>query len=167
MSIRKLGDFTKEIDKVSVGRCVYLDGPYGAFTIGSPADMHVLFAGGVGITPMMSMIRTLADAADKRPVLLLYGSKDWDSITFREELEDLKARLDLKVIHVLAVPTIDWTGERGFINSEVLKRHLPRPYAAHEYFICGPGVMMDAIEKALGELGVPMSKYHSERYSFV
>jgi ferredoxin-NADP reductase len=49
----------------------------------------------------------------------------------------------------------------------VLERHLPLPYTAQEYFICGPGVMMDAIEKALGELGVPMSKYHSERYSFV
>ena len=47
------------------------------------------------------------------------------------------------------------------------KRHLPPPYAEHEYFICGPGVMMDAIENALGELEVPMSKYHSERYSFV
>ena len=45
------------------GERVYLDGPYGAFTIGNPADMHVLIAGGVGITPMMSMIRTLADRA--------------------------------------------------------------------------------------------------------
>ncbi len=167
MSIRKLGDFTKEIDKVPVGRRVYIDGPYGAFTIGNPADMHVLIAGGVGVTPMMSMIRTLADAGDKRPVILIYGSKDWDSITFREELEKLKARLDLTVIHVLAVPPADWTGQRGFITAEVLKRHLPQPYAAHEYFICGPAVMMDAIEKALGELEVPLSKYHSERYSFV
>jgi ferredoxin-NADP reductase len=40
-------------------------------------------------------------------------------------------------------------------------------YADHEYFICGPNIMMDAIEKALGEMSVPMSKYHSERYSFV
>ena len=76
MSIRKLGDFTKQIDTVPVGRLVYLDGPYGAFTIGNPADMHVLIAGGVGVTPMMSMIRTLADTGDKRPVILLYGSKD-------------------------------------------------------------------------------------------
>jgi predicted ferric reductase len=167
MSIRNLGDFTSEIHKVPVGRRVYLDGPYGAFTIGNPADMHVLIAGGVGVTPMMSMIRTLADRDDKRPVILLYGSKDWESITFREELEALKARLDLTVVHVLASPSADWTGEQGFINSEVFKRHLPPPYADHEYFICGPGVMMDAIEKALGEMGVPMAKYHSERYSFV
>jgi predicted ferric reductase len=155
MSIRKLGDFTKQIDTVLVGRRVYLDGPYGAFTIGNPADMHVLIAGGVGVTPMMSMIRTLADAGDPRPVILLYGSKDWDSITFREELEELRARLDLKVIHSLADPPADWTGERGFVNSDMLKRHLPRPYASHEYLICGPAKMMDAIEKALGDLGVP------------
>jgi ferredoxin-NADP reductase len=129
--------------------------------------MHVLIAGGVGVTPMMSMIRTLADRGDKRPVILLYGSKDWDSITFREEMEALKARLNLKVIHVLANPPEGWTGEKGFISAEVFKRHLPPPYADHEYFICGPGVMMDAIEKTLGELGVPLTKYHSERYSFV
>ena len=167
MSIRNLGDFTSAIDKVPVGQRVYLDGPYGAFTIGNPADMHVLIAGGVGVTPMMSMIRTLADRSDTRPVILLYGSRDWESITFREELEALKARLNLTVVHVLANPSAGWTGEQGFITADVFKRHLPPPYADHEYFICGPDVMMDAIEKALGEMNVPLSKYHSERYSFV
>ena len=167
MTIRNLGDFTSRIAEVPVGQRVYLDGPYGAFTIGNPADMHVLIAGGVGITPMMSMIRTLADRGDKRPVILLYGSKDWESITFRDELEALKARLDLKVVHVLANPPAGWTGEKGYIDAEMFKRHLPPPYADHEYFICGPDVMMDAIEKALGELDVPLAKYHSERYSFV
>jgi len=167
MSIRNLGDFTSAIDKVPAGQRVYLDGPYGAFTIGNPADMHVLIAGGVGVTPMMSMIRTLADQGDTRPVILLYGSRDWESITFREELEALKARLNLTVVHVLANPSAGWTGEQGFITADVFKRHLPPPYADHEYFICGPDVMMDAIEKALGEMNVPLSKYHSERYSFV
>ena len=167
MTIRNLGDFTRAIGEVPVGTRVYLDGPYGAFTIGNPADMHVLIAGGVGITPMMSIIRTLADCGDTRPVILLYGSKDWESITFREELESLKARLNLTVVHVLANPPADWTLEKGFITAEMFRRHLPPPYADHEYFICGPDVMMDAIEKALGQLNVPLSKYHSERYSFV
>jgi predicted ferric reductase len=116
---------------------------------------------------MMSMLRTLADQRDKRPVILLYGSKDWESITFREELEALHDRLDLKVIHVLQNPPDDWKGERGFIDAEMLKRHLPRPHGMHAYFICGPDVMMDAVEDALEKLGVPMSKYHSERYRFV
>lgn len=166
MSIRNLGDFTARMSTVPVGQRVYLDGPYGAFTIGNPADMHVLIAGGVGMTPMMSMIRTLADTDDSRPVILLYGSKDWDSITFREELEALKARLDLTVVHILTNPPADWTGERGFITPDMLMRYLPKPYAAHEYFICGPVVMMDAVETVLGKLEVPISKYHSERYSF-
>jgi predicted ferric reductase len=167
MTIRNLGDFTSAIPRVPVGQRLYLDGPYGAFTIGNPADMHVLIAGGVGITPMMSMIRTLADRCDTRPVILLYGSKDWESITFREALEAAKARLNLTVVHVLSDPPPGWTGEQGRITAEVFRRHLPPPYAEHEYFICGPGPMMDAIENALGELHVPMAKYHSERYSFV
>jgi len=137
MTIKTLGDFTSGIQKVPVGRCVYLDGPYGTFTIGNPADMHVLIAGGIGVTPMMSMIRTLADRCDKRPVILIYGSKDWDSISFREDLEALKARLNLTVVHVLANPPTDWTGERGFVTAELFKRYLPPPYADHEYFICG------------------------------
>ena len=167
LTIRNLGDFTSEIHKVPVGKRVYLDGPYGTFTTGNPADMHVLIAGGVGITPMMSLIRTFADRSDKRPVILLYGSRDWESITFREELEALKERLNLTIVHVLKDPPAGWTGEQGFITAEMFRRHLPPPYADHEYFICGPGVMMDTIEKALGEMHVPLSKYHSERYSFV
>jgi len=167
LTIRNLGDFTSVIYKVPVGQRVYLDGPYGTFTIGNPADMHVLIAGGVGITPMMSMIRALADRGDKRPVILLYGSKDWESITFREQLEALKERLNLKIVHVLLNPPAGWTGEQGYISAEMFRRHLPPPYSDHEYFICGPGVMMDTIEEALGEMHVPLSKYHSERYSFV
>jgi predicted ferric reductase len=167
MSIKKLGDFTSAIHEVPVGRRVYIDGPYGAFTIGNPADLHVLIAGGIGITPMMSIIRTFADRGDRRPVILLYGSKDWESITFREDLEALEGRLDLTVVHALQNPPTGWRGEQDFISAEMLQRHVAPPYAHHEYFICGPDVMMDAIEKGLGDLGVPRSKYHSERYTFV
>ncbi|HEY0211656.1 ferredoxin reductase family protein [Acerihabitans sp.] len=166
MSIRNLGDFTAGISQVTPGQRVYLDGPYGAFTIGNPADMHVLIAGGVGITPMMSILRTLADRGDQRPVVLIYGSRDWESITFREELDALRARLDLKLVHVLSRPHKGWTGETGFIDAALFRRHLPPPYNMHEYFICGPNVMMDAIENALAAMDVPMSKYHTERYNF-
>lgn len=167
MTIRNLGDFTSTLRRVRVGERAYLEGPYGSFTVGHPADMHVLIAGGIGITPMMSMIRTFADSGDKRPITLLYGNPDWESVTFREELEALKARLDMTIVHVLVNPPAGWTGEQGFITAEILKRYLTPPYAAHEYFICGPDVMMDSIEGTLGELNIPISKYHSERYNFV
>ena len=73
----------------------------------------------------------------------------------------------MTIIHVLQNPPTEWTGERGYITAEMFKRDLSPPVADHAYFICGPDVMMDAIENALKELSVPMSKYHSERYSFV
>lgn len=167
MTIRNLGDFTSTLHTVPVGKRVYLDGPYGAFTAAGGADMLVLIAGGIGITPMMSILRTCADLGDKRPLILLFGSKDWESITFREELAALEPRLNLTVVHALSKPPDGWTGERGRIDAEMFRRHLPPPYSEHEYFICGPDPMMDAIEEALDELHVPMSRYHSERYSFV
>lgn len=129
--------------------------------------MHVLVAGGVGITPMMSMIRTLADRGDKRPIILLYGGKDWESLIFREELDEINSRLNLTVVYVVANPPDGWSGEKGYINADTLKRYLPPPFAQHEYFICGSDVMMNSIEKAFGDLHVSLSKYHSERYSFV
>ncbi|HEY5803376.1 MAG TPA: ferredoxin reductase family protein [Lysobacter sp.] len=167
MSIRRLGDFTDAVQTVAVGQRVYLDGPYGSFTVRDSGSVNVMIAGGIGITPMVSMIRTLADRGDPRRLILLYGNKDWDSISFREELDALSARTNLSVVHVLSQPHEGWTGESGYINAELFKRHLPPGYADHEYFICGPGIMMDAIEAALGEMDVPLSRYHSERYSFV
>src|SRR5215469_4316004 len=165
MTIRKLGDFTRGIDTVPIGQRDFIDGPYGAFTIHrDQADMLVLVAGGVGITPMMSILRTMADRGDQRPVTLLYGSRDWDSITFREELDALTSRLPMTFVHVLSNPPQDWAGERGFIDAALFCRHLSPPYEEHEYFICGPDAMMDAIERSLGELRVPMDRYHSERY---
>ena len=82
-------------------------------------------------------------------------------------VEAIAPRLNLKVVHVLEKPDAGWQGEKGYIDADVFRRCVPPPYAEHEYFICGPDVMMDAVEKALAELGVPMARYHSERYNFV
>lgn len=171
MTIRRLGDFTARVPDIPVGQRVWLDGPYGAFTLDRPqADMLVMIAGGIGITPMMSILRTQADRGDRRPMVLLYACRDAEAVTFREELEALARqpdrRLDLRLVLVLGNPPPGWTGETGPIDAALLGRHVPLPHAEHEYFICGPGPMMDAVETALAGLGVPRSRYHSERYSF-
>ena len=166
LTIRNLGDFTGRAGQIPVGRRVWLDGPYGAFTPGDAARLLVLIAGGIGITPMMSMLRTLADQGDRRPVTLLYGNQDWESVTFREALDDIQPRLNLTVVHILRNAPPGWTGERGVLTAAMLQRHVPAPLAAHQYFICGPEPLMDAAEAMLAGLGVPLSNYHSERYSF-
>nr|GAP19430.1 predicted ferric reductase [Levilinea saccharolytica] len=171
MTIKALGDFTSTVKDMKPGQRVYLDGAFGSFSV----DRHphargfVFIAGGIGITPMMSMLSTLADRGDRRPLWLLYANRDWESVTFREELEALKQRLDLRVIHFLEDPPADWQGETGYINAEKLTRHLPpeRAQNMYEMFICGPKPMMDAVEKALVQIKVPMGDFHSERFDMV
>jgi predicted ferric reductase len=167
-TIKALGDFTATIKEAQPGKLAYLDGPYGAFSIDRhQAEGYVFLAGGIGITPIMSMLRTLAEREDTRPLLLFYANNSWDDVTFREELEQLSQRLNLKIIHTLDEPPEGWTGETGFINAAMLKRHLSQRFTSRDYFICGPDPMMDAVESALVEIGVPLNQIHSERYSFV
>lgn len=172
-TIRELGDFTRQIGQVRPGERAYLDGPHGGFTIDrhEHAASFVFIAGGVGITPIMSILRTLADRGDRRPFLLVYASRDWEGVTFREEIEQLRAssRLDLRVVYVLERPPADWDGESGFVTADILRRHLPNfePPSAFEVFICGPQPMMDAGERALHSLGVDVGDIHTERFDLV
>jgi len=166
--IKALGDFTRNLKNVPVGTDAYLDGPHGAFSIDLiPAAGYVLIAGGIGITPMLSFLKTMADREDVRPVLLIYGDKRWESMAYREELDALTERLNLKIVYVLEQPPEDWRGETGFITTELLARNLPQEKIKREFFVCGPPVMMDAVQQALIELGVPLEHIHTERFSLV
>jgi predicted ferric reductase len=167
-TIKELGDFTRRVHEMSPGQQVYLDGPYGAFSVDRhPAPGYVFIAGGVGITPIMSILRTLADRGDSRPLHLFYANKTWEDVTFREEIDILQARLRLTVIHALETPPVYWTGARGFITREVLDRRLPAERCRLEYFVCGPDPMRDAVEKALYRLGISLSRVHAERFNLV
>jgi predicted ferric reductase len=165
-TIKALGDFTSSIDEIPIGQRVYIDGPYGAFSVGRfPADGYVFLAGGIGITPIMSIIRTLADRKDTRELILIYGNPTWEDITFREQLEELQKEINLKVVHVLENPPGSWDGETGFIDADLLARHLPNSEADYEFFICGPDPMLDAVEAALEAREIPPQKIHTERYN--
>ena len=147
---------------------MWVDGPHGVLSSDREQGMgYVLVAGGIGITPLYSMCQTMAERGDARPVLLFYGGSDRESLTFREELDELSGKMDLQVVYVLTDPPQGWEGEIGFINSEILKRYLPKQYQRFVYFICGPTPLMDAMEEALPDLGVPEEKVFSERFGMV
>jgi predicted ferric reductase len=167
-TIKARGDFTSSMKDVVKGARAYVDGPHGVFSSDQNEGFGFVFiAGGVGITPLMSMLRTMADREDRRPCLLFYGSHDWQSVTFREQLEELGQRLHLTLVHVLESPHDGWEGERGFIDVALLKRHLPKHFARYRYFACGPPAMMDAVEDALPQLGVPDEHIVTERFDMV
>ena len=165
MSIKELGDFTRTI---SSGTRAYVDGPHGVF---SPDNYDgpgfVLLGGGVGIGPLMSILRTFDTRGERRPCLLFFGVARFEDATFREEIDTLATRLPLTVVYVVSDPPSDWTGERGRITTETLRRHLPGDLEALQYFICGPGAMQDAMEDALATLKVPGAHVHTERFNFV
>jgi len=168
-TIKKLGDWSSgQVPEIKPGEKMWVDGPHGVLSSDREQGMgYVLVAGGIGITPLYSMCQTMAERGDARPVLLFYGGSDWDSLTFQGELDELSGKMDLQVIYVLTDPPQRWEGETGFINSDILKRYLPEQYQRFVYFICGPKPLMDAMEEALPDLGVPGEKVFSERFGMV
>lgn len=164
-TIKELGDWTSRVKDISVGKKVYVDGPYGVFSPDQhEAPGYVFVAGGSGSAPVMSMLRTFADRGDQRPLQFFYGNWKRETIIYRDQLEALERRLNLDVVHVLEEPPEGWEGEVGYITPDLLERHLSEDRADYEYFICGPLIMIDKVEEALMGLGVPKGHIHSEKY---
>ncbi|GAB3915917.1 ferric reductase [Microlunatus endophyticus] len=168
IAVKALGDFTSAINQLQAGSKVYVDGPHGVFSMDQDEGPGFCFiGGGVGITGLLSMLRTMADREDARKAILIYANRDWESVAFREEIERLEKLINLTTVHVLTQAAADWTGERGYVDREMLSRHLPKGYRRFQYFICGPDPMMDAAEGALLGLGVPTERVHTERFNMV
>ncbi len=167
-TIKELGDFTRRVKTVTPGTVAYLDGPYGSFSVDRlPAAGYVFVAGGVGIAPIMSMLRTLDQRNDSRPLMLFYAYHTLERMTFREELESLSDRINLHIVWVLSEPPADWQGERGFLREEIFARHLPANKGTREYFVCGPTPMIEVVEWALSRQGIPLARIHSELFDLV
>lgn len=166
--MKEAGDFTRALPRLAPGTRVYLDGPHGNFTLrGRGGKGIVLVAGGVGIAPMLSILRSLAAARDPRPVILVYGNRHAGQIVAGPELEALRGVLDLDVRHVLSEPPSGHTGPVGQLDRATLERLLPREaHGEWLYFVCGPTPMIGAVEEALTERGVPLTQIVSERFRY-
>ena len=167
-TIKSSGDFTDGLHSLTPGATVYVDGPHGRFS----SDRHegpgfVLIAGGVGITPLVSMLETMADREDVRPCVLFVSVRSVDDIICADQLAALRTRLNLEVVPVVSSPPAEWAGERGRLDAHVLDRHLPPRRDRLQYFICGSDPLMDTAERALAELGIPEERVHSERFAMV
>lgn len=168
-TIKELGDFTETIKDADVGDKVYLDAPYGVFSIDNHRDApgYVFIAAGVGVAPIMSMLRTLADRQDQRPVWFINFNREWKDVIFQEELLAIEKRLNLTLVHVLSQPHLQWEGEVGHASERLLKKTLAEEPTEYEYFICGPKPMSDAVQKELHGMKVPLKKVHFELFDMV
>jgi predicted ferric reductase len=83
LAVKALGDFTSRVAELEPGTTVYVDGPHGVFSIDQDEGPGFgLIAGGVGVAGLISMLRTMADRRDVRPVLLFYANREWDGVAF-------------------------------------------------------------------------------------
>lgn len=167
--IKELGDFTSTIGQVPIGTPAFIDGPHGSFTIDDqPAESYLFIAGGIGISPILSMLRTLADRKDRRPHALLYACSEWDRVAFRDDVAALAGELDLKVVYVLEKPPKNWEGPAGFIDRKVLEPFVGTGAAGEMHvFLCGPDAMLSAVERELKASGVRDDHIHMERFNLV
>jgi predicted ferric reductase len=162
ISVKELGDYTKRLQELQPGTKVIIDGPYGVFTEQSAIKDKALFiVGGIGITPVRSLLEQYAQSG--KDAILLYGNRSSQDIVFKEELDELAGYGTVKIIHVLSDEP-NYTGESGRIDDEKIKRLVP-DFLSRDIFLCGPPPMMEGLIVLLQSLGVPKKQIHYERFS--
>lgn len=164
--IKELGDFTRTVGRIPSGTRAWVDAPYGAFSIDRHPDApgYVFIAGGIGVAPMLGMLRALAERGDTRRHRFFTGHSELDRIPMQSQIDQLGSELELDVVTILETPPEGWMGEVGRLDLEILDRHLPPERASLEYFICGPVPMIRAAESYLSQLGIPRPRVHTELF---
>ena len=151
-----------------VGDSLELRGPIGGHFTWEPADTAplMLIAGGSGVVPLMSMLRTRTQARNEVPARLLYSSRTVVDIIYRQELERLVANGDgFSLTHTLTrASPAGWLGESRRVDREILARHSFPATRAPRIFICGPTSFVEAVADQLVFLGQDPSAIKTERF---
>lgn len=160
IAIKALGDWTTGVASVKVGEKATIEGPFGNFTFDrNSARPIVWIAGGVGITPFLSMARSIDPKTTSR-VELFYAAKDLADSVFLDELFEI-SKLRPEILDVTIIPE----KLSGFLELADIQHEISNLCDA-DYFICGPPGMMRAMRKSLLSVGVNPSQIHSEEFSF-
>lgn len=162
LTIKESGDFTAGIGRVRLGDRATVHGPFGRFSHTlHPGERDLVFvAGGVGITPLMSMLRSMRDQREPRRVLLAYASRSAADVLFPDELEGMEAggRPALKVVHILD------EGEAGRLDVDRLLG-LCGGVEGKAFYLCCPPPMAASLIRGLQHEGVSPSRIHADYFS--
>jgi predicted ferric reductase len=170
-TIKELGDFTSSLGAVQPGTPVRVDAPYGYFSYRNypPGRPLGLIAGGIGITPMLSMLRTLRISEPERQVTFLWGVNQPDELFCQEELIAMAAEMPKFIWYPVIAFDETWPGEKGFVDRGKIERLMLNGQGAQkemDFYVCGPQVMMKLVIGHLRDLGVPAGRIRSEKFAF-
>ncbi len=151
-------------DHLAPGDTIWANGPHGEFSyVHHPADQYLFLSAGSGVTPLMSMTRTLYDAGPA-DIVFVHSARTPDDIVFRAELGQMADRGDLTVTAICEAdsPTQHWAGRRGRLDLRTLL--MVPDLHDREIFTCGPQGYMAAVRDTLEQAGVDPDRCHEESY---
>jgi glycine betaine catabolism B len=157
-------DYSKALDSYRFGEWFKLWGPFGEFTFSGEYPKLGFLSGGIGITPLRSMLRYIVDKNLPTDVRMLYANKTEADIVFKDELEQMQQQdKNIKIEHVLTRQP-DWKGLKGHVNAQMIKEQIP-DYRERVFYICGPPSMNAALSKELKALGMLEEKIKLEDFT--
>ncbi|MCX8033267.1 MAG: FAD-dependent oxidoreductase [Thermoleophilia bacterium] len=163
-------EYKNALDALPLGAEVQIKGPYGKFVFAYDRPRVAFLTGGIGITPVRSMLKYLVDTggAERVPgqqIVLFYGSRTVDGIVYREELEQFASQLaGFRLVHVISQPEAGWEGHVGHITAHLIRSEIDFA-STWTYYVVGPPGMVAAMDKVLDELGVPSEQRVTEQFA--
>ena len=154
--------YCQALEGLRLGDTVMAKGPLGRFTAEGSGEELVCIAGGIGITPIRSILAEMAEQGDRRRITLIYGNADETDIAFADELAALPLP-QFRLVHVLQRPGSKLKAYAGFINTEIIRAETPA-LAAATVLVSGPPVMVKAVEAQLTELGISPEQIRTDRF---
>jgi ferredoxin-NADP reductase len=158
-------EFSTVLKALEPGDWARIEAPYGQFTFEGEHPNIAMLAGGIGITPLVSICKFCTDRQLNTKIALLYGCRTEADIAFRKELEEMQHQNgNLKIVFTLNEAGSGWKGAVGVINADMVKREI-LDYAETVFYTCGPPPMVEVMEKLVESLGLPKTQLKREYFS--
>jgi len=175
LTIKKAGAFTSSIPQLKPGTPVQLEGPFGVFCEDIDTKQQIaMIAGGVGVTPFLSVLRHFRDTGAKNRAILFWTNKTIDDVFAQDELKEMTKELNLTIIHTLSrekepgkyfhsdFPNVLYVP--GYVTRELLGEHVDFPQSS--FYLCGPPKMQDFVLGELEACGVDPKSVDRENFSY-
>jgi len=157
--------FSRSLDSLKAGDSVKIKYPMGNFLLRADYKKISFLSGGVGITPIRSIVKYVVDKNSGTDIILLYANRSIKDIVFRDDFEFMqKAYAKLKVVHVLCEPAAGFKCTPGLINAQVIRNEVS-DYTQRKFYLCGPPAMVSAMQAILSEeFAMPGDKIITENF---
>ncbi|MDQ1261569.1 MAG: Sulfhydrogenase 2 subunit gamma [Euryarchaeota archaeon] len=157
-------EFSNALLSLRKGDSISFSGPFGNFTFSGEYEKIAMLSGGIGITPLRSMIRFCTDKGLPTDIFLFYSNRQEDDIPFRDEFDDLKAKnSNLTIINTLTRPSPSWKGRVGRIDAKMIKQTLA-DFSERVFYTSGPRKMVDSMQLVLEEMDIPVNQTRKEYF---